>query len=187
MVKHRFFNYLDKNMAKTKAQKEVIVSELRDKLSKTKSIVFGDYYGLSVGEIEILRNKLRENGGEFLVSKKTLLALALKDSGIEGVISKELPGGLGIAFGYDDELAPAKILSEFSKEHEALSINGGVLENKFIANEQVMALSKIPSRDELIARVVGSIKAPITGFVGALKGNLRNLVGVLHAIEEKRS
>lgn len=174
-------------MAKTRQQKEEIVAGLKERLTRTKSIVFGDYFGLSVGEVEVLRNKLRENGGEFVVTKKTLFNVALKDSDIEGVNAKELPGGLGIAFGYEDEIAPAKVLAEFSKEFEALTMNGGVLEGKFIANEQVVALAKLPSRDELIAKVVGSIKSPINGFVGVMKGNLRNIVGVLNAIQEKKS
>lgn len=173
-------------MAKTKQQKDVIVADLKEKLARTKAIVFGDYYGLSVGEVETLRRSLRENGGEFVVTKKSLLNVALKDSDIDGVNAKELPGGLGVAFGFEDEVAPAKVLAEFSKEHEAFTLNGGVLEGKFIGNDQVVALAKLPSKDELIAKVVGSIKAPITGFVGVMKGNLRNIVGVLNAIKETK-
>ncbi|MFA7663082.1 MAG: 50S ribosomal protein L10 [Patescibacteria group bacterium] len=174
-------------MAKNKQQKDEIVAELKDKLSRTKAMVFGNYYGLTVGEVETLRTSLRKNGGEFFVTKKTLLNVALKDSKIEGVNAKELPGGLGVAFGFTDEIAPAKVLAEFSKGHKTFVLSGGVLESKFIANDQVMALAKLPSRDELIAKVVGSIKSPISGFVGVMKGNLRNLVGVLNAIQEKKA
>lgn len=175
-------------MAKTKQQKQVIVDSIKEKLTNSKAIVFGDYYGLSVSEMEELRSKLRENGAELVVAKKTLFNVALKEVGeIEGLNVKELSGGFGAAFGFEDEVAPAKILAEFKEEHEALNINGGVLENRFIPNDQVLALAKLPSKDELIAKVVGSIKAPVNNFVGAMKGNLRNLVGVLGAIKEDKA
>lgn len=175
-------------MAKTKQQKQEIVDNIKQKLTDSEAIVFGDYYGLSVNEMEELRNKLRENNAELVVAKKTLFNVALKEVGeIEGLDIKSLPGGFGAAFGFEDEVAPAKILAEFSEEHEALNLNGGVLEGKFIPNEQVLALAKLPSKDELIAKVVGSIKAPVSGLVGVMKGNLRNLVGVLGAIQENKS
>jgi len=166
-------------MAKTREQKEQIVKNLEDKLSRMKSLIFSDYFGLTVKEMEELRKNLREKGGEYFVVPKTLLGLALKNTGMKDIDIKSIEGGMAVAFGFEDEIAPAKVLAEFSKKHEALKINGGILENAFIPKEKVLELAKLPTKIELIAKVVGSIKAPLSGLVGVCQGILRGLIGVL--------
>ncbi|MBU4601134.1 50S ribosomal protein L10 [Candidatus Parcubacteria bacterium] len=174
-------------MAKTKEQKKKIIDDLKEKISRAKSIVFVAFNNLNVNKNEELRRQLREGGGEYYAAKKTLMDLALKDSALENVGIKEFDGQAAAVFGYGDEVSPAKIVAKFKKDNEGkLEFIGGILENKFISSESVAALAQIPSRQELYAKVVGSINAPVFGFVNALAGNLRNFVYVLKAIEEKK-
>lgn len=174
-------------MAKTKEQKKEILEGLKDKIGKSKSIVFTKFNGLQVKENEELRNKLREENSEYYVAKKTLLDLALKDNDLKVDVSS-FEGKIAAVFGYEDEVAPAKIVDEFKKDKEdKMEFLGGILEGRFVDPEEVSALAKLPSKQELYAKIVGSINAPVSGFVNALAGNLRNLVYVLKAVEEKKS
>ena len=174
-------------MAKTKAQKQASVKSLSDKLSQAKSMVFAYFRGLSVKEVEELRKQCRAERIDYVVAKKTLMELALKDSDIKGVDVKSFDKPVATVFGYDDEVAPARIIQQFAKEHEALEVAGGVLENNYVDAAKVIELSMLPSKDELLARVVGSINAPVSGFVNVLAGNLRSLVYILSAIKESKS
>ena len=175
-------------MAKTKEQKKKILDDLKDKISKAKSIVFVNFTNLNVAGNEELRNNIRENNGEYYVAKKTLMDLAFKDSDIKDVDAKNFEGQAAAVFGYGDEAAPAKAVDEFKKSNEGkIEFIGGVLENKFISSDSVSELAKLPSRQELYAKIAGSINAPIFGFVNALAGNLKNLVYVLKAVENKKN
>lgn len=173
-------------MPKTKDEKKQIVAELAEKLGRMKAAVFANYEGLTVPETEELRRSLKDEGAEYVVAKKTLLKIAMKKAGKE-IDPKTIEGNFATVFGYEDEVAPARVLAEFAKKHEALAIIAGILEDKFVPQEQVLALSRLPSKDELLAKVVGTINAPISGFVNALAGNLRNLVYALNAIKESKS
>ena len=175
-------------MPKTKEQKKQILGALTDKIGKSKSIVFTKFNKLGVEENEDLRKELRRENGEYYVAKKTLINLAFKESKIGDLDIKNFPGQVAVVFGFGDEVAPAKIIDKFKSEHEdKVDFLGGILENKFIDAGQVSELAKLPSREELFAKIVGSINAPISGFVNALAGNLRNLVYVLKAIENKKT
>jgi large subunit ribosomal protein L10 len=173
-------------MAKSKQQKQEIIKNLIEKLKKAKSLVFVNFDGLTVKEVEELRAKFREENIDYLVIKKTLARLAFKEAGLD-VDPKSLEKGVAIAFGYDDEVAPARIIETFAKKHKALKSIGGVLENKFVDDAKIVELSKLPSKQELLAKVIGSINAPLSGFVNVLAGNLRGLVQVLNAIKESKS
>ena len=174
-------------MAKTKEQKKKILDDLKDKISKAKSIVFVNFNSLNVAGNEELRKQLRDNNSEYYVAKKTLMDLAFKDSDIKDIDVKKFEGRAAAVFGYGDEVAPAKTVDEFKKSNEGkIEFIGGVLENKFISSDSVSELAKLPSKQELYAKIAGSLNAPISGFVNALAGNLKNLVYVLKAIEEKK-
>lgn len=173
-------------MAKTREQKEETVKLLTDKLSKMKSLVFVNFDGLKVAEVTKLRKQCRKEKVDYIVAKKTLLKKALDGAKIEDIDPKTITGGIATVLSYEDEVAPAKILYEFAKDHQALKISGGFLEGKFIAAVAIANLAKLPSRNELMAKVVGSIAAPLSDIVGVLQGNLRNLVGVLQAIKERK-
>jgi len=167
----------------TKNQKRELVKDLTEKLSKIKTAIFTDYTGLSVVKMTELRRQLKEQDAEMRVIKKTLVDLALKESKAADFQIKKLNGQLAVVFGYCDEVAPAKVLYNFSKKEEHLKILGGLLENSFVNSEQVISLAKLPSRPELLGRTVGAIAAPLSGFINVLQGNLRNLVYVLANIK----
>lgn len=173
-------------MAKTKQQKEQAVKDLIDKIKKSKSLVFVNFNGLKVKEVEELRKNCRAENVEYLVAKKTLMKRAFKDAGLE-IDLKNLEKEVATVFGYEDEVAPARIVQDFAKDHEALVAFGGFLENNFVDQAKVIELSKLPSKDQLLAKVVGSIKAPVSGFVNALSGNLRNLVYALNAVKDSKN
>ena len=175
-------------MAKNKAQKKVILEHLEKKIGESKSIVFAQFNGLAVKENEDLRNKLREEGGEYYVPKKTLLDIALKNNDISVVEAKEYDGKVAVIFGYKDEVMSAKVLDKFIGENEGkIDFLGGILEGNYLNAEEVKKLAKIPSKEELYVKMVGSLNSPVSGFVNVLAGNLRGLMNVLKAIEEKKA
>jgi large subunit ribosomal protein L10 len=169
-------------MPKTRGQKEQAMQALTDAVKQSKSVVFANFQGLKVSESEELRRLCRKEGIEYLAAKKTLVAKALKDAGIEGN-PKSFVGAVSVVFGTLDEVAPAQILANFAKTHEAVKLFGGILEGAFIDGAKVAELSKLPSKQQLLQRLVGTLNAPISGFVNVLAGNLRGLVTVLDAIK----
>jgi len=166
--------------------KKQVVEEIKDRLQNIQAAVLTDYRGLNVAEVTELRTKLREAGIEFKVLKNTLTRIAANEVGLEG-LDPYLEGPTAIAFGKEDAVAPAKILSDFAKTHKALEIKAGILENKVIDMDGVKALADLPSREVLLARVLGSMQAPMYGFAGTLQGLLRNTAYVLEAIREKKA
>jgi large subunit ribosomal protein L10 len=174
-------------MAKSKQQKESTLADLTAQLMAAKSVVFADFSGLTVKEATELRDKARKEDIRVLVSKKTLMRLAFEKAGYEGIDPSKLEGALVMITGMSDEVAPAKLTAEFAKEHEALKIVAGVLERKLVDAAAIKALSKLPSKQELLARLVGSINAPVSGFVNVLAGNLRGLVNVMNAIKDQKA
>lgn len=180
-------------MAKTKEQKKEILENLADKIKRAKSIIFTRFDGLGVKDNEDLRKQLKKENSEYYAVKKTLLNLAFKDHQIKGFDIENFEGRIAAIFNYEDEAMPAKIIDEFKSSHEEkLDFVGGILtgtapaRKNFITAQELGALAKLPSRQELYAQIVGSINAPISGLVNSLAGNLRNLVYVLKAVEESK-
>lgn len=171
-------------MALTKEQKKQVVEDLNEKIGKQKAMVFVDVKGLKAKELFGLREKLKERDCQLTVSKKTLLNIAFKENKID-LDTKKLTGQASLIFGFKDEIAPAKTVFEFLQGKDA-QILGGFFEDKFIETEKVVELAKILSRDELLAKVVGSIKAPIASCVNVLQGNIRSLVYVLNSIQNNK-
>ncbi len=170
-------------MAKTRKEKEELVKSLEEKLDKAKSAVFVDYKGLKVAESEELRGKIRANDSEIMVIKNRLAKIALKNKGIE-VDEDIFSRPVAITLSYQDEVAGAKEIDTFAKSHENLEILGGILENGFISADKVKQLAALPSREQLHAKVVGTIAAPLSGMVNVLQGNIRGLVNVLSQIKK---
>ena len=174
-------------MPKSKIQKQEIMRNLTERIKKSKSIVFAGFNALGVKDNEALRLILRKEHGEYYVAKKTLLERALKEQGVENLDTKTLDGKLAVIFSYEDEVSPAKAVDAFRKDKEdKIFFLGGILEGKLLSKTEVEALAKLPSKQELLSRLVGTLNAPISGFVNVLAGNLRGLVTVLKAIEEKK-
>ncbi len=174
-------------MAKTKQQKEEEVKDLTDKLAEAKAVVFASYNSLTVSQTEDLRKSLRQEGAELKMAKKNLLKIAMKQHKIDETVVDNFTGSVTVAFGYQDEIAPAKILAKFSKTNDAMQIFGGILENSFIDANRVKALAILPTKDELLAKLVGTINAPVSGLVNVLAGNLRGLVYALNAIKNTKN
>ncbi|MDO8673093.1 MAG: 50S ribosomal protein L10 [Dehalococcoidia bacterium] len=172
-------------------KKAETVEELVKLLGPAKVAVLTDYRGLKVSEISQLRRKLRAAGIEFHVTKNTLTRLAAEKVG-KGEIGTALKGPTAIAFGYKDEVEPAKMLVDYIRTSRSiLKIKGALLGNRLLAAETVAELALLPSRQVLLARVVGQMQAPIQGLMTVLNGNLRGLVTVLQGrakqLEEEAS
>lgn len=171
-------------MAKTREQKNGILAKLDTDVESLKGAVLVDYRGLKVKETEELRNKLREKNISFHIAKNTLVKIALKKSGIE-IDEKVFKKPLAIAFSSEDEVTPAKEIELFAKKHEALEILAGIMEKNMIDAATVSKLAQLPTKEQLRGQLVGTIAAPISGFVNVLSGNLRGLVNVVRAMSEK--
>ena len=171
-------------MALTKEQKQRAIKDLQEKIEKQKSAVFFDFSKVNSKDIFALRKKLKKAGCALKIAKKTLLRIAFGDNKeIWQKIEENTPGQLAVVFGIEDEISPAKITNQFSKESENIKILGGIFESKFIPKEEVIFLANIPSREELLAKLVGSISAPISGFVNILQGNIKGLLNVLAKVK----
>lgn len=166
-------------------QKKQVVSDLTDKIKSAQSIVLADYRGLTVEQDTELRNALRKAGVDYKVVKNTLTSLAMKESGLE--LDSFLTGPTAMAISSTDAVAPAKVLSEFSKKFEKLELKVGVVEGKVIDLDGITALAELPSREVLIAKVLGGFNAPISGLVNVLNGNIRGLAVALNAIAEQKA
>jgi large subunit ribosomal protein L10 len=171
-------------MAISRQKKEEIIKDLEQKFSDFKSVVFVNYSGVGVGDLQNIRKELREVGVDLKVAKKTLLDLVLRKHNIP-VNTKSLEGQIAVVFGYKDEVMPAKIIYKFTKKLEKLKILAGILDKEFIGQDKVVSLAQIPSYEELLAKMVGSMQAPISGFVNVMQGNIGGLVQVLNQISKK--
>jgi large subunit ribosomal protein L10 len=156
------------------------VEELADRFTRSSIAVITDYRGINVADMVTFRSRLREAGIEYRVSKNTLARFAADKSGRE-VIKEDLVGPTAIAFSYDDPVPAAKIVSEFARTSRILQVRGALLGDRRIGPEDVTRLAELPSREVLIAQVLGGMKGPIAGLVNVLSGVPRNLVGVLDA------
>ena len=172
-------------MAKTKQQKEQSLQVLVDGIQNSKSVVFANFQGLKVLESEELRSICREQNITYVASKKTLLKKALTDAGYD-IDTKAYEGGVAVVFGNEDEVAPAQTVAKFAKTHKVVSVFGGLLEGKYIDAVKVTELSQLPNKQQMLGQLVGTLNAPISGFVNVLAGNLRGLVNVLNGIKESK-
>ncbi|WKY47199.1 50S ribosomal protein L10 [Eubacteriaceae bacterium ES3] len=171
-------------MAKVE-EKQVIVQEIADKFRNSQTAVLVDYRGLNVEEVTELRKKAREAGIDYKVYKNSMMRFAAKETGLEGLLDV-MVGPTAVAFCETDPVAPAKLLSEFAKTHKALEIKAGMVDGKVLDVKGVEDLAELPPREVLVAKVLGGLNAPITGFVNVLNGNIRGLVVALNAIAEQK-
>ena len=166
-------------------EKVAMVEEIQERFSRTQGMVLTDYRGLNAAEMTALRKELREAGVEFKVFKNTLTTLAAQGAEMNDLV-QFLTGPTAFAFGYDDPVAPAKIISEFAKKHKALEVKGGVVEGKVVGPEGVADLATLPSREVLLSMVMRGMQGPISGMVNVLQGNIRNLVYALEAVRKQK-
>jgi large subunit ribosomal protein L10 len=168
------------------AKKEATIDELRERIAGTKNLFFTNYAGLTVQEMKKLRTELRKDGSTYGVVKNTLFKRAASDelaSQLDGILA----GPTGVVFAGDDPVAPAKALKTFSDQTKPVEVKAAYIDGKLVDAAQVQALAALPPKQELLARLVGSLSSPITGLVRVLSGNQSGLVRVLNAIAEKKS
>ena len=170
-------------MALTKAQKQKVLEDLKGKIAKQKALVLASITGVKVKDLARLRKELKKQNGELKVAKKTLISLSFQEKKIE-FDPKKLEGEIALGFGYGDEAMPFKTLFDFSRTNEHLKILGGLIGQNIFTREKALELAQLPSKAELLSRVVGSINAPVTNFVYALKYNLKGLIYLLTKIKK---
>lgn len=161
------------------------VRELNETFSKAKFAVVADYRGLKVTEFEKLRKELRQIDAQIQVAKNTLLKLAVQGTDCEE-LSESFTGTTAIAFSFDEPVGPAKVLSDFAKEFATLEIRTAMMDGKVLSGDDVKALAKLPSKDQLLGQLCGVLVAVPTGFVRALNGVPNKLVYALQAIKEQK-
>ena len=150
-------------MNNNRTLKEAKVAEIKEKLQKANSVVINKYQGLTVEEDTLLRKNLREAGVEYKVYKNTLVTIAAKELGLEGIV-EYLEGPVSIAFGYEDVTVAARVLNDFAKDHKKLELKAGIVEGEVYDEAKIKQLATIPSKEVLIAKLLGSIKSPISSF-----------------------
>lgn len=173
-------------MAVSRKEKESILSDLEEQLAGAKSIVFADYRGSTVKQVDNLRKKLRSENVSTKVAKVTLIRKALEKQGVD-VSAMDFKAPVAMLVSKEDEVGPARILVDFIKENKNVQVLLGVMDNKVLTSAEVKALAALPSKQELLGQVVRTINAPVSGFVNVLAGNLRSLVYVMNAIKESKS
>ncbi len=161
------------------------VERLAERIKKAQVMIFSDYRGLKVAEITELRSKLRQGESEMKVVKNRLFKRVLKEQGLEA-LEKYFTGPTALTTSEVDPVSPAKALVEFAKAHEHLSVKGGYLEGKDLAPADIEALAKMPSREALLARMLGSINSPATNMAGVLAAVPRKLLYALNAIKDTK-
>ena len=180
--KRRFFNPRPNLCMLTKTQKQKIIEDLKEKIAKAKAIILVGITGLKVKDISELRKKIKTIDGNLKVVKKTLANLAFKEKKLDFNKNK-FKEEVALIFGFKDEISPAKIAYQFTLTNEKLKILGGFIENKLKEADEIINLGQLPTKEELFAKLVGTISNPISGLVNVLQGNLKNLVYVLSQIK----
>jgi len=165
-------------MALTKEQKQKVLDDLKEKIAKQKAMLLVGITGLKVKDIADLRRKLKVADGSLKVAKKTLIERVLKENKLD-FDKKDYTEELALAFSFKDEILPAKTVYEFSETNPELKILGGFFEGKFLESEKVIELAKLPTKEQLLARLVGSISAPMSNLVSVLEANIKGLITVL--------
>ncbi len=165
-------------MALTKQKKKEILEDLNQKINEQKIIVFLNFKGSKNKDFSELRKQLKNNESSLMVAKKTLMKMAFDENKLN-VDYDKLEGEIALVFGYQDQVMPAKTVFNFSKKNPAIKITGGLLEKEFKSDQEIIELAKLPSRQEILAKLVGTVQAPVSGFVNVLQGNIKGLINVL--------
>jgi len=170
------------NMPISKEKKIEILKDLKEKIDQQKSVVFVDTKGLKTKDIELMKKDLKKENCSFLVAKKTLLNIVLKNKKIDPL---DIQTQFGLAFGFEDETAAARIIYKNSKKNNNIKILGGILENNLKPEKEMITLAQLPSKDALLQRLLGTVSFPITGFLNVLQANIKGLINVLNNLQRE--
>ncbi len=170
----------------TKEKKKAIVAELLEKLKDTNGLYLVDYTGISVEESIGIRREFKEANAELKVAKNTLIKIALNEDGKFSVPDDKLVGQTALAFGYDDPVAPARVIKKIVEKTKKLELKSAVLEGQVFDGSQLKEVASLPTREDLIAGIIGSIGAPASGIVGAINAVMRDLTSVIEEVAKKQ-
>jgi large subunit ribosomal protein L10 len=165
--------------------KKEVVREISEKFKNAQAIVLVDYKGLNVDKATELRSKARQAGVDYKVYKNTLARFAAQDAGC-AELTEYLKGSIAVAVSDSDAIAPAKLLNDFIKANKVLEIKAGYVDGKLMSAKEVEQLALLPSKEELVAKMLGSLKSPLYGLANVLNGNIRGLAVALNAIREQK-
>lgn len=192
MVEIRFKSRFYFFRMKTKQQKVEGLRSLKDKLNRSEITIFTSFAaqgksGLSVGDMQSLRKSLKESEGEYVVEKKSIVKRALDKKEFSDVDTSAFEGSIGTVLGYDDAVSTAKVVYEFSKDNEALTLFGAMFDGQYLDKDQLVALAKIPGREVLLGQLVSMLSYPMRGLVTVLQGNIRGLAAALNQIAQQKA
>lgn len=170
----------------TKAFKEDKIKAIKEKLEKAQVAIVTEYKGLSVEEITNLRRKLQKEDGDYTVTKNTLAKIAVKGTAYE-VLTDCFKGPIALAFGFKDQVSPAKALASFIKEVKKGEIIGAALDGKLLSAEEAKALATLPSKEEIYAKMLGCINSPASGIANATNGVITQLVRTMAAVRDAKT
>ena len=171
-------------MAISKETKQEMVTDYVERMSNSQALILTDYRGLSVGQLGDLRNRLRENQGQFQVVKNSLFEIALGQAGLP-IPAEQLQGTVAVGYCLQEVPPVAKTLTDFAKETNIMAIRGAILGTELVGPDGVQSLADLPPREVLLAQLLGAVQGPMVGLASVLVAPLRDLVQVLHARSEQ--
>jgi large subunit ribosomal protein L10 len=174
-------------MALTKVQKQAQLTELKDKMKKSQSVIFAHYIGLTVGDVSDLRAKLKESKAEMKVGKKTLMCIAAKEAGLPAIDDCKLDGPVACIFSFDDPLTGAQIAFKFAKDHNQVALIGGIFDGKVLTKDEAVAMAKMPGRKELLGIFAGMIQSPLRSFASICNSPLTGFARALSEVAKKKA
>jgi len=170
-----------------RAQKELFLEDLRERIDRAPVLYLTDFTGLDVKAMTQLRRSLKTSGAEYLVVKNRLAKRVFTESEDLPDITESLEGPTGLVLGYEDAVTVAKALSDFAKEHEDRpSFKLGIMDRQILEPEQIRRLAELPPREQLMAQLVGAFEAPLSALATALEGKISEMVGLLDALRVER-
>lgn len=170
----------------TKAFKTEKIDAIKSKIEKAQVAVITEYQGLTVEDITKLRRETQKTGGDYMVTKNTLAKIAVKGTEYEALAEK-MTGPIALAFGFEDPVSPAKAVVKFIKESKKGAIVGAVLEGKLMTEAETRALAELPSKEELYAKMLGSINSPASGIVGSINAVMAQLTRAMAAVRDQKA
>ncbi len=170
----------------TKAFKSEKIDAIKAKLEKAQVAIVTEFNGLSVEEITNLRRALQKEGGDYMVTKNTLAKIAVKGTDFE-VLADSFKGPIALAFGFEDQVSPAKAVAKFIKDTKKGVILGAAMDGKLLSAAETEALAKLPSKEELIAKILGSINSPASGIANSVNAVMAQLTRAMAAVRDQKA
>lgn len=170
----------------TKAFKTEKIEMMKEKIGKAQVAIVTEYRGMTVEEITKLRRELQKCGADYMVTKNTLAKIAVQGTEYE-VLAETLKGPIAIAFGFEDPVSPAKVLSKFIKEAKKGEIVAAALDGKLLSADEAKALANLPSKEEIYAKMLGCVNSPASGIVGSINAVMASLTRAVAAVRDQKA